>query len=617
MAKQLVNPFERHLEKAVLGLAALALIYVVVTYVVASPNQLDLAGEAVSPSTIDRALSRKAESVQDRIRNVRAQTEIPEPLYGELVEGLDPYSTSDLPLALLSSVPLGPIVPIVDATEAGAGRVDLATIVAIAPPRITQGRSTFSVETADGDRHPMEANWVTVASVFDVQAQMAQLRKQYGARRKNVIFGSPQLQRRERHEDGSWSDDDWADISGLAVDPVRLPTRPPITLIPDGNSMIVSDREKVKVEEFFLRTNEHMQQLDMLRPILPPTLNGNEWALPIFTTRRDILLQDDYYRFHSEAPAKNPDDRYGGGADLRVAIEEEMTNAQILADMPRRLQEAMKNLNVNTASLVYNDAFDIEHDPKASTNEKKTAKQMQIRANDYEADIKRKSRTAQDRSTDQEEDVGREPMASQTFWIHDARARSVGSGKTYQYRIRPVMANLLAAHPERYRDPMQAREYFIDGAWSDPVEVSIPPDMWFFVTSKNARGKEVGVEFFRWFEGIWVKSPRRGQFTVGDSMKLQARTVVPGEIEDETERPTVEYSAGAKIVDIDFNRTYRERKKGKGRGGWRFGAASKACCVVMVGADGRLHERFVATDKTDPRKKTVGDRVWKPRRSGP
>jgi hypothetical protein len=616
MAKQLVNPFERHLEKAALGLTAIALIYVVVTYVVASPNQLDLEGEAVSPSTIDRALSRKAESVQDRIRNVRAESEIPEPLYGKLVEGLDPYSASGLPLEVRYSVPFGPTVPIVDATEAGAGRVDLATVVASAPPRISHGRSTFAIETGDGDPLRMVANWVTVASVFDVQAQMAQLRKQYGVRRKNVVFGRPQLQRRERQKDGSWSDDDWTDISGLVAEPVRLPERPPITLIPDGNNMIVPVREKGKVEEFFTRTDEPILQLEMLRPMLPPTLNGDEWAPPIFTTRRDILLQDGYYLFHGDSPAKNPVDRYGGSTELRIEVEEEKTNAQLLAEMPDRLQDALKNLNGNTARQVYNDALDIEHDAKATASEKATAKQMQIRATDYEADIKRKSRSPQDRGTDEKEDAGRQPMANQTFWIHDARAGSVESGKTYQFRIRAVIANLLAAHPERFRDPMHAREFFIDGPWSDPVEVTIPPDMWFFITSKVDRNKEVGIEFFRWFEGVWVRSPR-GKFTIGDSLELQARTVVPSDVEGGTERPTVEYSAGAKIVDIDFDRTHREWKKGIGRDGVRFGSATKACCVVMVDADGRLYERFVVTDKRDPRKKIVSDRTYKPPRSGP
>jgi len=42
MAKQLVNPIERHVEKAVLGLTGLALVAVIALYLVTSPNQIEL-----------------------------------------------------------------------------------------------------------------------------------------------------------------------------------------------------------------------------------------------------------------------------------------------------------------------------------------------------------------------------------------------------------------------------------------------------------------------------------------------------------------------------------------------------------------------------------------------
>ena len=55
MAKQLVGPAERHLDKAILGLACLALVWVVIRYGVSSPNRIDLDGEMVSPSNIDQS----------------------------------------------------------------------------------------------------------------------------------------------------------------------------------------------------------------------------------------------------------------------------------------------------------------------------------------------------------------------------------------------------------------------------------------------------------------------------------------------------------------------------------------------------------------------------------
>ena len=68
MAKQLVNPIERHVEKAVLGLTGLALAAVIALYLVTSPNQIELGQEKVSPSTIDGKVAKKAADVVGRIR---------------------------------------------------------------------------------------------------------------------------------------------------------------------------------------------------------------------------------------------------------------------------------------------------------------------------------------------------------------------------------------------------------------------------------------------------------------------------------------------------------------------------------------------------------------------
>ena len=67
MAKQLVNPIERHVEKAVLGLTGLALIAAIGLFLVSSPNQLELGGQAVKPGTIDQVVAQKAASVREAI----------------------------------------------------------------------------------------------------------------------------------------------------------------------------------------------------------------------------------------------------------------------------------------------------------------------------------------------------------------------------------------------------------------------------------------------------------------------------------------------------------------------------------------------------------------------
>ena len=53
MAKQMINPVERHFEKGVLGAAVLMLIGIIALYLISSPNQLEIDGQKATPSTID------------------------------------------------------------------------------------------------------------------------------------------------------------------------------------------------------------------------------------------------------------------------------------------------------------------------------------------------------------------------------------------------------------------------------------------------------------------------------------------------------------------------------------------------------------------------------------
>ena len=49
MAKQLVNPIERHIEKAIVGVAGLVLLGAIARYLVTSPNQIDLGVHGQDP----------------------------------------------------------------------------------------------------------------------------------------------------------------------------------------------------------------------------------------------------------------------------------------------------------------------------------------------------------------------------------------------------------------------------------------------------------------------------------------------------------------------------------------------------------------------------------------
>src|SRR5262245_40079326 len=155
MAKQLVNPFERHVEKIVLAIAALLLIGVMVKFVFSSPNVLQLGQETATPGTVDGRLAQKANEILERIRSAKPPAVEHDPKFDDFVASLAPLKAELLPVAAA----IGPEVPIVDEPGVATGR---ATLVAIPPapkPLYTMGRNTLISTTPQGEtRTPVD--WV-------------------------------------------------------------------------------------------------------------------------------------------------------------------------------------------------------------------------------------------------------------------------------------------------------------------------------------------------------------------------------------------------------------------------------------------------------------------------
>lgn len=616
MAKQLVNPIERHIEKGVLGIAGLLLFGVIGKFLIFSPNQMDLGGKLVSPTAVDQTVAQLAASVRQDLRNASGNTESMEPLFDEWLASLDPFQQNELALMLPAAAPIGPAVPIVDAGGSATSDAPLPEVFAFTNVGYTYGRSTFVTQTRGGSERHHPTNWVTVAGVFDVKRQMAEQRRVCGATRKDVTFAPPELQRRARRSDGSWSDDDWVDVKPWF--PPTLPASPDIKLIEEEGQIVVSEEDQEAVEFFYDELAESILQLELLRPLLPDIANGEEWSFPVLTNHRDVLYQDELYLYPNDPRSANPSDRYGEDTGLRRAGEEEVSpeeqRLKDFAEIELLLQEAWATKTVNMALKAFNMAAKIKENRLTPPKDVLKATRLKKEANQRVSDIDRWNlfqgggRTPVGKQP-VEEDV-RQPEPTQLIWAHDAVPGSVEGGKTYQYRLRAVIFNRLAGHPKRFRDPRNGAVLHIPGPWSDPMEVAIEPTTVFFAASKDTRKREIGIEFYKWFEGIWVKA--REKFGIGNALSFTRRCAVPA-LNDpgKADRALVQFDAGLSVVDIGFDRPYRERKKGTTREGVKFGSATAACSIVFADADGRLYERYVTIDKGHPAKRQYAARVWK------
>lgn len=186
------------------------------------------------------------------------------------------------------------------------------------------------------------------------------------------------------------------------------------------------------------------------------------------------------------------------------------------------------------------------------------------------------------------------------FWFHDTTLESM---KEYQFRVRLVLANPLLMY-DTEDDPQdgrtaKARTPF--STWSD--QVSVPRAAEFFVTGSTPGKDMVTVKVFTRSLGQWVSS----QFKVapGDyvgSEVEKVRVVNPASGEATTAK--VDFSTGAQVIGLDFEKRYRRRTT--------FG---KTVEMVYLDENNQLQTRDRRSDEQSERYKKLRKEVQSARDS--
>lgn len=614
MAKQLVNPFERHIEKLVLGIAALILVGVLIKFVFSSPNKLPLGSEPATPGDIDARLSQKADEILQRMKDAQPKSEPYDSKVDEFSASLAPIKTD----ALAHGVALAPDVPLVDAPDVASGRAPLVSIPAPPKPHVVVGRNTLLISNPQTGEVRTPADWVMLAIPFDVKAQSERQRRDWGATMADVIFATPEVQRRAQRSDGSWSDDDWQTINPWPA--LKMPDAPSVRLMDDRGKIIANKDDQKAVARYVEELSAPLVQLAALRP-LPPTFTRDEnpWKFPLVSTYEEVVKQDQEYLFPND-PAAAVEDRYGlKVSDAGKPKSEPKTPAQVVAqefeDARVLLENARKIWSSNDALRAYNAALGITTNKDATPEIKNKAQKLMKEAETLAEDIRRNPRGGAQQAAGAS---GKEPdkrarLGKQEIWAYDAAAGSIVNGATYQYRIRVRVLNRLAGFPESFADPKNAAVMIVAGEWSEPTDpIVIPQDSVYFVTREDKNRREVHLEFFRWYDGVWVKTKSAVNFKEGDAITHQELITVPGlDSRTEAARTTVDFSEDLTLLDIDFSRSLRERKSGSAATGVKFAPQpTTSAAAVFVDGSGRLHERVVAIDKENPLKKKIV--LWNP-----
>lgn len=643
MAKQAVGTIERHIEKGILGLAGLILLAAVGKYLVSSPNKMELtAGEYVTPDTVDDRIYEQAERARLAVQSAKPDVVESVNLTPRFDEALDPLKFAQLPPTLPRSVPFLPVAPLIS-THRADGTIELVPPLPLDKPVLAAGRSRlafeeepiiWSVGIEDSDfPEPTEelswpVNWVTVSAVWNRQAQMELNEKAYGKGRSYALLGGLEVQRRERRPDGSFNDDDWRTIEPYTR--AKLPDAPELTFAPGSDGKPTATSEHLQTAtKFYELLQDPIVQMNLLRPIVQPPLSGDPWKYPVIANSDPVEQDDEFFRPEVDAGYKPSraimKDRYPRSAEESKALDLPWINGRQPTDAEARnwkenfklaeeaYVKAIKEGDEYIEANAYNFVVRV-HDKETSAQ--KTARELLAK---FDALAKSKSGPKQpprpgsgSRTAAQAEPqtIPHPKFPVQQVWAIDGNIDSLVGGRTYQYRIRPLLFNPFYGQPKALKNPEDARRPFIRGEWSPPSDaIYIEPDTQFFVRSTTKDRGEASIDMYKWVEGVWVKATAKVGY--GDIVSCESRVDVADD-----RKELVRFDGDVLFVRLDTNRPWCDVSR-MGRSGVRFGAAQPSESIILVDASGNVIERILDLDRGDTRIKDLQGKLFKPQPKKP
>jgi len=550
MAKKLSNIVEEHIEKAILIAVGLACVYVLVRYVLFSPNVVTYDNQKFTPGQIDMYIGGQSDKLKERLNGVATQVKASqEPCSPAFIARMDCSVDMDMNIvwpgagSVETKIERKYLIPEVgEVNDVAAGYVRAAAYVPTTVITAENVRNQASYEVNDIDLVTVQASFDGGALANSFQECFAGQAVPEEWRDKDLarpVFAAVQLQRQRMGADGTWSE--WEEVPRAKIDPRRDDFRviEDINGLPSGGVMVR-----------LLKLSDVRTQVSLLQPEPYQIASAEEeWFPPAlhkkFLTnqkeketqeRRDTIAaqrEDERDKTRTEREQRKPSKAPGGpggpggrGGGGGGGMEEYMKMYNPGATSPSR-SSTTKGTRPERERRV---------EPTSPEQPKKVAKPTGDSAIYDEVD--------KILLGDKDANKLRESIV---FWAHDD---TVQPGSSYRYRVRLGVFNPVAGKGQlRAEDAAYDNKVVLWSGFSDITEaVTIPERLYFFPVNVQETAKAVEVQVCKYSLGYWHSEQfmvKRGE-VIGKEVKVE-----PNEQNKDAKQPeTIDYTTGAMLVDL-------------------------------------------------------------------
>ncbi len=576
-----MNFLEQHLEKAVLFVCFIFLLYAIFHWVTSSPREIEVpqpigTPKAVAPDKVDTELSEVSLRLQNSFEKASAEPRALPPYEG-IIEDYRSLKSLD---GFREMVDISSARPAIreETSRKIPDKPTVADIQSVIPkpqkPKTWAGREFVRME------NPADVAAAHVAFVYPISELKSIWRDRL--RRTTITWKAVCLgveaEVQERLSDGSWSAPKQVKMVSSVVDEFVRPIQlPPVPKYRGSNSDSVrnwmENMAAVDWQEFILEPGYwdvwHTPSRQWLSWVinLPVTSVSKDWMEKTPAARRTMTFAptapDVAARMPTAAPARTTPKptratpaRPGAAYDPGMAMPGRPTARRTTTRQPVRRTTIPRTRTPAAPTRVVRD------EPR---------------------EIEIPQETTYPSLTEQIE------SGNLLGWFHDT---SLESTKAYRYRVRLKLINPLLTWDDEVKQPEDARVAVVEtpfSDWSDPVTIGKETD--FYLVGSTGMSQTVKVAVFAYSLGQRVKKT----FTigVGDVIGQPRKVTLVNPATKEDQKEEVDFSTGSMVVGLDFNKTV-----------YKGTFAKTTTEMVYLDEDGELKTRILAHDrKSDSYKK--------------